>query len=105
MKLKSNIHLKKLTAFLQEKYPKYVFYPDTSLDLIEIITLKNAKEHREDPENVLMINDDNTVYLMYKEENKVILSMEKEARDFMREASEDSEKEIIDNTQIFFKLC
>lgn len=87
MRLKSNIHLKELTDFLQEKYPNYVFYPDTSLNLIEIITLKNAKKHKEDPENVLMINDDNIVYLMGKDENKTILSMEKQAREFMRKAS------------------
>lgn len=88
MRLKSNIHLKKLTDFLQEKYPNYVFCPDTSLNLIEIITLKNAKKHKEDPENVLMINDDNTVYLMAKDENKTILSMEKQVREFIRKASE-----------------
>lgn len=88
MRLKSNIHLKELTDFLQEKYPNYVFYPDTSLNLIEIITLENAKKRKEDPENVLMINDDNIVYLMGKDENKTILSMEKQAREFMRKASE-----------------
>lgn len=88
MKLKSNIHSKELTDFLQEKYPNYVFGIDTSLNLIEIITLENAKKHKEDPENVLMINDDNTVCLVGKDKNKVILDIEKQAQDFMEKVSD-----------------
>lgn len=44
MFLKSNIHLKELADFLQENFSKYVFKPDTQLNLIEIITKKNAKK-------------------------------------------------------------
>ena len=44
MFLKSNIHLKELTDFLQEKWSEYVCKPDTQLNLIEIITRKNAKK-------------------------------------------------------------
>lgn len=91
MRFKSNIHLEKLTDFLQAKYQKYVFCPDTSLNLIEIITLENAKKHKENIENVLMINDDNTVYLMYKEKDKDVLDIEKQAQAFMKKASESDE--------------
>lgn len=84
MKFKSDIHLIKLTDFLQEKYSKYVFEPDTYLNLIEIITLESAKKGLKDVENVLMISDNNNVSLVYVEENKTILAMEKQANDFMK---------------------
>ena len=53
MLLKSNVHLKELTDFLQENFNKYVFKPDTSLNLIEIITRKNAKRGKGEVENIL----------------------------------------------------
>ena len=46
--LKSNVHLKEITHFLQEKFSEYVFKPDTQLNLIEIITRKNAEKEIEE---------------------------------------------------------
>lgn len=44
MFLKSNTHLKELTDFLQKNFNEYIFNTDSSLNLIEIITKKNAKK-------------------------------------------------------------
>ena len=83
MFLKSNVHLKDLTEFLQKNFNEYVFKPDTSLNLIEIITIENAKKGRDDPDNILAINDDNEVALVYFEHNNKILNIEKQAQRFI----------------------
>lgn len=84
MRFKSSVFLLKLTDFLQEKYSKHIFEPDTYLNLIEIITLESAKKGLKDVENVLMISDDNNVSLAYKEENETILNIKKQANEFMK---------------------
>lgn len=58
MFLKSNAYLKELNNFLQENFSEYVFKPDTQLNLIEIITAKNAKKGKHESENVLAVGDD-----------------------------------------------
>ena len=83
MFLKSNVHLKELTDFLQENFNEYVFKPDTQLNLIEIITMKNAKKGKHESENVLAVGDDNKVRLIYFEHNNNILNIEKQAQIFM----------------------
>lgn len=90
MFLKSNVHLKALTNFLKEKFSKYIFKLDTSLNLIEIITIENAKKGHDDPDNILAINDDNEVTLVYFEHNNKILNIEKQAQRFMLKASEEN---------------
>lgn len=87
MKCKSNVCLSKLTNFLQEKYSNYIFKSDTYLNLIEIITLENAKKGSDESENVLMVNDSN-VSLMYTTDNKKILEIEEQANDFMKVSEE-----------------
>ena len=87
--LKSNVHLKALTDFLQKEFSEYVFKPDAPLDLIEIITRKNAKKGRHVDENVLAVGDDNKVRLIYFEHNKNIIDIEKQAQSFMLLASKD----------------
>lgn len=89
MFLKSNIHLKELTNFLQENFSEYVFKPDTSLNLIKIITKKNAKRGKEEVENILAIGVDYEVTLVYFEHNNEILNIEKQAQEFMSKASEE----------------
>lgn len=83
MFLKSNAHLKELTDFLQEKFNKYVFEPDSSLNLIYIITKKNAKKGKNEVENILAIGVDCEVTLVYFEHNNEILNIEKQAQEFM----------------------
>ena len=83
MFLKSNVHLKELADFLQENFNEYVFKPDTQLNLIEIITMKNAKKGKHENENVLAVGDDGKVRLIYFEHNNDILDMEKQAQEFM----------------------
>ena len=83
MFLKSNVHLKELTDFLQENFNEYVFKPDTQLNLIEIVTMKNAKKGKHESENVLAVGDDNKVRLIYFEHNNNILNIEKQAQIFM----------------------
>lgn len=83
MFFKSNVHLKELTDFLQENFSEYVFKPDAQLDLIEIITMKNAKKGKNKSENVLAVGDDNKVRLIFFEHNNDILSIEKQAQIFM----------------------
>lgn len=90
MFLKSNVHLKELTNFLQEKFSEYIFKPDTSLNLIEIITIENAKKGRDDAENILALNDDNEVFLIYFEHDNKIFNIEKQAQRFMLKASEEN---------------
>ena len=87
MFLKSNAHLKDLTNFLQENFSEYVFKPDTQLNLIEIITKKNAKKGKCEIENVLVVGDDSKVKLMYFEHNSKILNIEKQAQIFMLKKS------------------
>ena len=89
MFLKSNIHLKELTDFLQEKFSEYVFKPDTQLNLIEIITRKNAEKGRDDTENVLAVGGDSKVRLIFFEHNGDILNIEKQAQEFMSKVSEE----------------
>lgn len=88
MFLKSNVHLKELADFLQENFNEYVFKPDTQLNLIEIITTKNAKKGKHESENVLAVGDDNKVRLIYFEHNDDILSIEKQAQIFMLKESQ-----------------
>lgn len=83
MFLKSNDHLKELNNFLQENFSEYVFKPDTQLNLIEIITMKNAKKGKHENENVLAVGDDGKVRLIFFEHNDDILDMEKQAQEFM----------------------
>lgn len=87
MFLKSNVHLKELTDFLQKEFSEYVFKPDTSLDMIEIITKKNAKKGKHENENVLAVGDDSKVRLIFFEHNNDILNIEKLAQKFMLVAS------------------
>lgn len=83
MRLKSSIHLIKLTDFLQSRYPGYIFKPDTCLNLIKIIKFENAKNHNELIENVLWINDNGDgISLMYKEREDEILGILKQAQDY-----------------------
>lgn len=89
MFLKSNVHLKELADFLQENFSEYVFNPDAQLNLIEIITMKNAKKGKHESENVLAVGDDGKVRLIYFEHNNDILDMEKQAQGFMSKASEE----------------
>lgn len=89
MFLKSNVHLKELADFLQENFSEYVFNPDAQLNLIEIITMKNAKKGKSESENVLAVGDDGKVRLIYFERNNDILDMEKQAQGFMSKASEE----------------
>ena len=91
MFLKSNTHLKELTDYLQENFSKYVFKPDTSLNLIEIITKQNAKKGIYDVENILAIGVDCEVTLTYFEHNNDILNIEKQAQKFMLTASESND--------------
>lgn len=88
MFLKSNVHLKELADFLQENFNEYVFKPDTSLNLIEIITTKNAKKGKNESENVLAVGDDGKVRLVFFEHNDDILSIEKQAQIFMLKESQ-----------------
>lgn len=89
MFLKNNAHLKELTEFLQENFNKYVFKPDTYLNLIEIITKENAKKGIEDVVNILGIGVDYEVTLVYFEHNNDILNIEKQAQEFMSKVSEE----------------
>lgn len=89
MFLKSNAYLKELNNFLQENFSEYVFKPDTQLNLIEIITAKNAKKGKHESENVLAVGDDGKVRLIFFEHNDDILDMEKQAQEFMSKASEE----------------
>ena len=89
MFLKSNVHLKELADFLQENFNEYVFKPDTQLNLIEIITLRNAKKGKRESENVLAVGDDGKARLIFFEHNSKILDIEKQAKDFMSKASEE----------------
>ena len=86
MFLKSDVHLKELTDFLQKEFSEYVFRPDTSLNLIEIITKKNAKRGKSESENVLAVGD-GKVRLIFFEHNDDILSIEKQAQKFMSKGS------------------
>lgn len=88
MFLKSNVHLKELADFLQENFSEYVFKPDTQLNLIEIITAKNAKKGKHESENVLAVGDDNKVRLIFFEHNDDILNIEKQAQTFMLKESQ-----------------
>lgn len=83
MFLKSNAYLKELNNFLQENFSEYVFKPDTQLNLIEIITAKNAKKGKHENENVLAVGEDNKVRLIFFEHNSKILDIEKQAQEFM----------------------
>ena len=87
--LKSNVHLKDLADFLQENFDEYVFKPDTQLNLIEIITKKNAKKGIDNVENVLAIGVDYEVILVYFEHNNEILDIKKQAQEFMSKVSEE----------------
>ena len=89
MFLKSNVHLKELTDFLQENFNEYVFKPDTSLNLIEIITRKSAKKGKDENENVLAVGDDNKVRLIFFEHNNRILNIEKQAQRFILKEGEE----------------
>ena len=89
MFLKSNAHLKELTDFLRENFNKYVFKPDATLDLIEIITRKNAERGKSENENVLAVGDGGKVRLIFFEHNNDILNIEKQAQKFMSKASEE----------------
>lgn len=88
MFLKSNAHLKELTDFLQENFSEYIFKPDSSLNLIEIITKKNAKRGKSEVENILAIGVDYEITLVYFEHNSEILNIEKRAQEFMSKVSE-----------------
>lgn len=83
MFLQSNVHLKDLANFLQKNFREYIFNTDSSLNLIEIITKKNAKKGKHESENVLAVGDDGKVRLIYFEHNNDILDMEKQAQEFM----------------------
>lgn len=83
MFLESNAHLKDLTNFLQKNFSEYVFKPDTQLNLVEIITAKNAKKGKHENENVLAVGDENKVRLIFFEHNDDILNIEKQAQIFM----------------------
>ena len=87
--LKSNVHLKGLADFLQENFDEYVFKPDTQLNLIEIITKKNAKKGIDNVENVLAIGVNCEVNLVYFEHNNEILDIKKQAQEFMSKVSEE----------------
>lgn len=89
MFLKSNVNLKRLTDFLQENFSEYIFKPDSSLNLIEIITKKNAKKGKSEVENILAIGVDCEITLVYFEHNNDILNIEKQAQEFMSKASEE----------------
>lgn len=89
MFLKGNAHLKDLTNFLQENFSEYVFKPDTQLNLIEIITRKNAKKGIDNVENILAIGVDCEITLVYFEHNNDILNIEKQAQKFMSKVSEE----------------
>ena len=89
MFLKSNVHLKELADFLQESFDEYVFKPDTRLNLIEIITRKNAKKGIDNVENILAIGADCEIILVYFERNNEILNIEKQAQKFMSKVSEE----------------
>lgn len=86
MFLKSNAHLKDLTDFLQKEFSNYVFNTDTSLNLIEIITKKNAKKGKCENENVLAVGDNGKVRLIFFEHDSEILNIEKQAQKFMSKA-------------------
>lgn len=86
MFLESNAHLKDLTNFLQKNFSKYVFKPDTQLNLIEIITAKNAKRGKDETGNILAIGVDCETTLVYFEHNNEILDIEKQAQRFMLKA-------------------
>lgn len=86
MFLKSNVHLKDLTDFLQKEFSNYVFNTDSSLNLIEILTKENAEKGRDDPANILAINDDDEITLVYFEHDNKILNIEKQAQRFMLKA-------------------
>lgn len=88
MFLTSNTHLKELTNFLQENFSGYIFKSDTSVNLIEIITRKNAKKGKHENENVLAVGDDNKVRLIFLEHNNDILNIEKQAQIFMLKESQ-----------------
>lgn len=88
MFLKSSVHLKELADFLQENFSEYVFRTDAQLNLIEIITKKNAKKGKIETENVLVVGDDSKVSLMYFEHNDDILNIEKQAQTFMLKESQ-----------------
>lgn len=89
MFLKSNVHLKELTDFLQENFSEYIFNTDSSLNLIEIITKKNAKKGKHENENVLAVGDNGKVRLIFFEHNNDILNIEKQAQEFMSKVSEE----------------
>lgn len=89
MFLKSNVHLKELTDFLQENFSEYIFDTDSSLNLIEIITKKNAKKGKHENENVLAVGDNGKVRLIFFEHNNDILNIEKQAQEFMSKVSEE----------------
>ena len=59
------------------------------MNLIEIITIENVKKGRDDPNNILAINDDNEVTLVYIEHDNKVLNIEKQAQSFMLKASEE----------------
>ena len=83
MFLKSNVNLIELTEFLQKNFNKYVFKPDTSLNLIEIITKENAKKGIDNVENILAIGVDYEITLVYFEHDNEILDIEKQAQEFI----------------------
>ena len=87
MFLKSNAHFKELTNFLQKNFSEYIFKPDTSLNLIEIITKENAKKGVDNVENILAIGVDYEVTLVYFEHNNEIINIEKQAQKFMSKVS------------------
>ena len=89
MFLKSNVNLIELTEFLQKNFNKYVFKPDTSLNLIEIITKENAKKGIDNVENILAIGVDYEVTLVYFEHDNEILNIQKQAQKFMSKVSEE----------------
>lgn len=88
MFLKSDAHLKELVDFLQENFTEYVFKPDTQLNLIEIITRKNAKKGKHENENVLAVGDNGKIRLIFFEHNDDILNIEKQAQTFMLKESQ-----------------
>lgn len=99
MFLKSSVHLKALTNFLQKKFSEYIFKPDTSLNLIEILTIENAKKGRDDPNNILAINDGNEVTLVYFEYDNKVLNIEKQAQSFMLKAVKSDEQQVAENNE------
>ena len=86
MFLKSNVRLIELVGFLQDKFSEYVFRLDTQLNLIEIITKKNAKKGKCENENVLAVGDNSKVRLIFFEHDIEILNIEKQAQKFMSKA-------------------